>query len=246
MQEHLFDMLLNQDEITWQSMIYDLVREEKMDPWDINITLLAQRFLEMLKKLKSMDFRISGKVLLAAAILLRLKSNRLVGEDLAALDRLISSSEELAEEFYDELEQELSAAVQQHDYSLTPRTPQPRKRKVSVYDLVAALNKALEVKNRRAGREILPAPRVEPPKDHIEISVIIEKVFDQIREYYNVATPGTMLKFSQLLPAQCSKQDKVYTFIPLLHLDHQRKIELWQKEHFGEIEIELLKQNSRR
>ena len=30
-----------------------------------------------------------------------------------------------------------------------PRTPQPRKRKVSVFDLVQALEKALEVENRR-------------------------------------------------------------------------------------------------
>ena len=29
----------------------------------------------------------------------------------------------------------------------------------------------------------------------------------------------------------------VYTFIPLLHLSNQRRIDLWQKEHFGEIEI---------
>ena len=37
-----------------------------------------------------------------------------------------------------------------------------------------------------------------------------------------------------------SKEDKIYTFIPLLHLDHQRAVDLTQKKHFGEIEIELL------
>ena len=48
------------------------------------------------------------------------------------------------------------------------------------------------------------------------------------------------LTFSQLLPSSASREDKVYTFIPLLHLDNQRKINMWQREHFGEIGIDLL------
>ena len=90
MQDKLFDMLLQQDDITWQSMIHDAVRTEQMDPWDIDIAVLAARFLEMLKKFKEMDFRISGKIVLAAAILLRIKSYRLVSEDLNQLDQLIA------------------------------------------------------------------------------------------------------------------------------------------------------------
>jgi chromatin segregation and condensation protein Rec8/ScpA/Scc1 (kleisin family) len=54
---------------------------------------------------------------------------------------------------------------------------------------------------------------------------------------------GRKLTFSQLIPAQPSKQDKVYTFIPLLHLTNQQMIDLYQQQHFGEIEIELMKEN---
>ena len=46
------------------------------------------------------------------------------------------------------------------------------------------------------------------------------------------------LTFSQLVPSN-TKEDKIYTFIPLLHLTTQRKIDLTQQEHFGEIEIML-------
>lgn len=35
-------------------------------------------------------------------------------------------------------------------------------------------------------------------------------------------------------------QDKVYTFIPLLHLAHQQKVDLEQKEQFGEIDIKIV------
>ena len=51
-------------------------------------------------------------------------------------------------------------------------------------------------------------------------------------------TNQNSLTFSQLVPSG-TKEDKIYTFIPLLHLSNQRKIDLSQKEHFGEIEIML-------
>ena len=43
------------------------------------------------------------------------------------------------------------------------------------------------------------------------------------------------------MPEEPTKEDKVFTFIPLLHLTNQRKIDLNQENHFGEIEIVLAK-----
>ena len=97
--DRIFNLLLSKtDEITWQTIIFDLVKSEQMDPWDIDISLLTQKYIEMLRSLKEHDFRISGKVLLAAAILLKLKSHKLVGEELSELDRLLMGVEEEMEE----------------------------------------------------------------------------------------------------------------------------------------------------
>ena len=102
--DEIFNILFNSDEITWQSMIYDLVSSEQMDPWDVDVSLLAQKFLEKLKALKEMDLKISGKVLLAAAILLRVKSYRFMDEDINALDALIASANAPdTEETFDDL-----------------------------------------------------------------------------------------------------------------------------------------------
>ncbi len=239
MQDKIFDIIMNEEEITWQTIIFDLVRTEKMDPWDVNVSLLAKKFLDKLKELKEMDFRIGGKVLLAAAIMLRIKSTKLLDEDMGELDRLIASSEQTEDEFYEELEHELSNTADDGEFKIVPRTPQPRKRKVSVYDLVEALNKALEVQGRRPIREPLRSPEVKIPENVREITEIIGEVYGQIKQFY-LGNKGTTLTFSQLIPSE-SKEDKVYTFIPLLHLNHQRKIDLEQAEHFGEIEITLLR-----
>ena len=94
MEDQLISMLVDQQEITWKSMIYDLIRSEKMDPWDVDVSVLTKKYIDMLKKLKELDLKVSGKVVLCAAILLKMKSTRLVGEDLQRLDQLFADSEE--------------------------------------------------------------------------------------------------------------------------------------------------------
>ncbi|MFW6014015.1 MAG: segregation/condensation protein A [Nanoarchaeota archaeon] len=249
-QAKLFDIIFNEDEISWQSMIHKLVREEGMNPWDINISHLAKKFLERLQKLKKMDFRISGKAILAAAILLRIKSRRLVGEDFNNLDRLIAMTdnepeeddifEEIEGEFLEDIEDDSSSeSMQNNDYKLNPRTPLPRKRKVSVYDLVDALHKALEVKKRRTNRLTSNSETdVKTPEKQKDITLVIQEVYDQIREYIAKRKSKTLM-FSQFVSEDCTKNEKIGTFTPLLYLDNQRKIDLYQESHLADIEIKL-------
>ena len=231
--ERLFNILFKEDEVTWQTLLYELVKKEQMDPWDINISLLTKKYIQIIKKLKKLDLRISGKVLLAAAILLKIKSNRLLNEDLSELDRLLTESEELV----DELDLEEPVVYEDGEkHPLIPRTPQPRKRKVSIFDLVGALEKALEVKRRRVLNSIPPMD-VKIPKKTRDITQIIREVYGKIKSFF-YKNQQNRLTFSQLVPSN-KKEDKIYTFIPLLHLTTQRKVNLNQKEHFGEIEIML-------
>lgn len=233
-EERILQIIIDQNEISWKSMIFDLVNSEGMNPWDVDISVLAQKYVEKLKKYKEMDLKLSGKVLLAAAILLRIKSKRLLEEDLGEFDRLLATSEITEEQFYDSLEQELSQGemlAKEEHFELLPRTPQPRKRKVSVYDLVLALEKALEVKKRRLFRN--QPIELKIPQNKFDITTAMEKLFGKITHLLNI---GEKLTFSKIAPSQ-KKEDKVYTFIPLLHLSNQEKIELKQEKPFSEIEI---------
>lgn len=104
MVDQIFKILLEGDEVTWQQLLTNLVKKDKMDPWDLDVSLLTKRYIGMIKKMKELDFRVSGKVVLAAAILLKLKSNRLLGEEIDELDRLMNPQDDDIEGFYDELE----------------------------------------------------------------------------------------------------------------------------------------------
>lgn len=241
-QDKVFQLLFEEDEITWQNILYNLVTKENMDPWDVNISTLSKKFMDMLKQLKDMDFNLPGKVVLAAALLLRLKSSKLVDEEILELDRLIASTEEIedADDLIDYEEALPGNLIGEEKPKLIPRTPQPRKRKVSIYDLVDALEKALEVRKRRVTRSIPPQNIVLPEKT-VNMGMVMGTLFKKIKELFSLG--NKRLTFQQLIPSE-SKEDKVSTFVPLLHLINQRKINVYQQQHFGEIEIELLRKQA--
>ncbi len=234
MQNEIYDILMNRDEITWQTLIYDLIKSERMDPWDIDLSILTKRYIETLKKLKEANFFLSGKVLLAASLLLKIKSERLVDEDFAEFDSLIYPSEELNE---DELYAESKKYLDHEHPQLTIRTPLARKRKVSMNDLILALQKALEVDQRKSLRKIREREiNVAIPEKKIDITQLIKNVYEKIINFFKFKKE--ILTFTQLVDSD-KKEDKILTFIPLLHLDNQEKINLTQEEPFGEIRIEI-------
>ena len=150
MQDQILDMLLKEDEITWQTILLDLIKTEKMDPWNIDISILTQKYIDIVKKLQEINFSMSGKVILAASLLLKIKSDKLLSENITAFDSLLYEQEELEnpEDFIQETQERLI------NPKLTIKTPQARKRKVSVNDLVFALERALEVEQRRKIRKV--------------------------------------------------------------------------------------------
>lgn len=236
--EKILSLILDQNEITWQTIIYDLINSEQMDPWDIDVSLLTQKYIDRIKSLKEHDFRLSGKVLLAAAILLKIKSNKWLKEDIANLDAMFSSTEEDADDLFAGFDNDFQPR-EKIEADLIPRTPQPRRRKVSIYDLVNALEQALEVKHRRILRD-MPILDVKIPVKKRDISEIIKEVYLKISSFFQLNSKNR-LTFSKLLSSD-KKEDKIYTFIPLLHLSNQQKITLEQYQHFGEIEIMLKQQ----
>jgi len=241
MQDKIFDILLKNDDITWKTLIYDLVKSEEMDPWDVNVTLLSRRFITVIKEMQENDLKISGKMLLAAAILLKMKSAHLIDHDIALLDQLINETEE---EIMDEVEDWMDESGQkksgdQQKYKLIPRHPQPRNRKVSIHDLVDALQKAMASK-KKVLHKYKPV-KFSMPDRKFDIMEIIRELYNKVTYYSDKETGKNQeLTFTKLLPPRPGRLEKVYTFIPMLHLDNQRKINTRQEEEFGEIYISLM------
>ncbi len=238
MEDRVLDLLMQKDEITWQTILYDLVKSGEINTWDIDISVLSHRYLEIIKKMHELNLFISGKVLLASAILLRIKSERLITEGIGTLDNLMFPPPEM-EDLDQFLEHGSKRITLDADPKLTIKTPQARKRKVTMNDLIAALEKALDVNERRilrhADRHSIPENLIVPQKP-VDITQVIKELYEKIRLVF---AKKERLTFSELIPSD-RKEDKVATFIPLLHLANQEKVDLNQEEHFGEIEIRLV------
>lgn len=234
MQDRIYNILMQKDEITWQTIIRDLVRTGEMDPWDIDISILSKRYLETLKTLKEEHFLISGKVVLAAAILLKIKSEKLLTENIANWDNQLFSQGETEE--FNEFEENVENIKLLENPKLIINTPLARKRKVSLNDLMHALQRALEVDTRRTMkklRETEHLAKVKIPEKGVDISELIKNLYDRILDFFS---KKPTLTFSELIPSQ-KKEDKIMTFIPMLQLVNKGKIDIDQKEHFGEIYI---------
>jgi segregation and condensation protein A len=241
MEDRILELLTKDDNVTWHSILYDLVKADNMNPWDIDVSLITKKYIETIKKLQEMNFRVSGKVVLAAAMLVKIKSSILIGKDIAELDSIFASaapegdSEMGADDFYSGLEQEYGGAAGEESPSLFPRTPQPRKRKVSMYDLINALQKALEVKERRIFR--LPTSDMQAPEKKVDITAIIANLYSRIASMLSKFNKQKVT-FSELVPSK-EKKDKINNFIPLLHLATQQKIMLHQEKQFSDIDISI-------
>ncbi|MBI5797757.1 segregation/condensation protein A [Candidatus Woesearchaeota archaeon] len=234
MQEQIYDMLLKENEVTWQDIIYKLVKDEQMDPWDVDLHRLTHKYIATVKGLKEMNYFISGKVLLASAILLKIKSNRLVQEDINNFDAfLFHVDEPLAFE-------ELGEFNPYHEHKveipqLGVRTPQARRRKVSISDLIGALEKALRVDSRRKLRlqKFLNFHRPEIPEKKIDINKLIDAIYQKLTAYFK---QRKSVPFSELRTTQ-EKEETILTLLPLLYLHNQNKVNLEQEEAFSEIHI---------
>lgn len=169
------------------------------------------------------DFRVSGRALLSASIILKLKTEQLLD---------INSNLELTEE-----EKELVLPPLEMPLRLTSR-------KVTLDELLVALERVLlqgeekaskAKQNGKAGAFATPLVfELEP--DMIDVEKSISETLERILK---VGSNEPIIKFSQLLYEKNSKE-VVKVLLSCLHLANRGRIRIWQEEEFGEILLTLI------
>lgn len=233
-QNQFFNLITSED-LNWQTIIYDLIKTEQLNPWDIDIKILAERYIEVIQQLEEGNFFISSKVLLACSLLLRLKSEILINSYIQDLNDALYGRK-------DEKRYELERIeIDEGELpTLVPRTPMARHRKVTLEELMSALNNAINTENRRIKREIKGQQAkkslltVMPRGVQIPLKVKVKTIFGIIQNH--LGQNNTHMKFSHLAP---TKEEMLASFIPVLHLSHNQKIYLRQQTHFDEIHMSL-------
>ncbi len=231
-----FYNLITGEEVSWQAIIYDLIKTEQLDPWDIDLGILADKYAQVIQSIEEANFYVSSKVLLACSLLLRLKSEILSNRFIQELDESIYGKQADKRYVLERIELDEDELP-----ILVPKTPMARYKKVTLKELMSALNKAIETENRRIRKDIksrqaerltamvLPKANRVPLKDRIAL------VFEKIRNHISPPTRHHMT-FSELAP---SREEKLSAFLPVLQLANNDRLYLRQQDHYNEIFMRL-------
>lgn len=236
-QQQIHEILFNR-EIGWQEIIYDLINTEQLDPWDVNITILTNKYLEKVAQLEEADFFVSGKVLLAASLLLRIKSEVLLNQYIKSIDEILFGKKEEISKGFERIELDESIP------ELIPKSPMPRMKKVTLNELMEALNKAIITENRRIKKEIvkknaLRETSISLPTKGPGIKDKIKELYSRLIGHLDKDQERKRVSFSDFVGT--SREERIISFFPLLSLDHQKKVWLEQENPFDEFYIWLRK-----
>jgi segregation and condensation protein A len=225
-EQNLLEMILKEE--SWEELIYNIVSYDNLDPWDIDIIKLTDSFLNYIDGIKMLDFRIPAKVVLVAAILLKLKSD------------ILSPFKAEGSEYYPEdmklLDQFEQTRLELENIELKPPIERHVKRKVTVDELIDALRKAMKVKEKKDTIRRKLGKRIKAEiGDEEDIEIRIKNLMSDIDLLINKLKTDKVM-FSKIVD-KWDRDEIVRWFMPLLYLTSRGKVSTEQREFFKEIFI---------
>jgi len=228
-------------------ILVGMAERGEVDPWNIDIVDVTDRFLAELERRKRLDLRVSGRTLFYAACLLRLKSEYLDAQDDDGAEEAFDVEDEEPwgyagfdlddggeVEPVERLEREIQRRLGRKN--LRKRLP------VTLYELIKQLKTAEKEQRRRQRRR---APLATEPDLDLSAGDVVSVAHD---EGYQSAVAAVMEGFQRAAPASGGAvtlgrlssemgESRRDVYIPLLFLVLEGKLEIWQDEFFGEVYV---------
>ena len=225
-------------------LLLHLIREHRIDIFDIPIALIAEKYNQSLAKMAALDLDLAGEFLVMAATLAHIKSRLLLPRVEPAVDGLETGEEQgdpraelvrrlLAYQKYREAARELaerdlldrevfarriSARADAVDRRQAPLAEVP------VYRLIEALDRVLRALEPRVGHEVV--------RDQLTLAAAMQSITARL------SSPEP-LTFLQLFEGQRTRGAVVVTFLALLEMVRLRLARVHQAEGAGEIWVSV-------
>lgn len=227
MEEHDAEMLAEQP---WEETLDILTAD--MDPHDIDVAVLADRYRNYIDQLQEMDLSISGRAIRICAALLNIKAMALDGED------MMEEEPENPMDFDGELDEIFDEEEDEPDLEMGPELevpvrPRP-KRRMELDELKDALSDAMEVKERREERQ--EERRELDQQFEMEEKTLNEKINSLFSRVRRLVSSKDKVHFSQLLEEN-SNEEKIEKFMHVLHLENDQKVRCIQEEFLGDLHV---------
>lgn len=228
-------------------ILVQMAKSGKIDPWNVDIVDITDKYLAHLFQMKAQNLRLTGRTLLFAAILLRLKSNVLEGIDASQFEDEPQDEFGYDDDGFDLYEDEINTNnVISIDEVLQRRTSVRlnRSRMVNLKDLIKQLEfyeeldrkQALKNAHERAKRRVRSYARLTPDDivnlahdEYIEKSV--EVLHENLKKIFETEEKVELNTLTLL------GMDKITAYIALLFLSVEADIELVQDKFYEELYV---------
>jgi len=223
-------------------LLLDLIKQEKMNIHDIQISLITRQYLDYLHKLETLNVDVSAEFIYMAATLIYIKSKMLLPPD------PLTSAEEQAEDPREELVQRLiehekfkNAATllyqkqqieenvwSKPDKSLYNDEGTEGELVVSLVDLVKVFLQVLERRKEVA--------RIELKHDFFTVAQMIAQLRTQI-----LASEDSSVNLIRFFEACPSRHAMIVAFLAVLEMVKLQAVGLAQEKQFGDILLKKAK-----
>jgi len=230
-------------------ILVEMAKAGKIDPWNIDIVDITDKFLHALVEMKSNNLRLTGRTLFFAAVLLRLKSDILEGIDpLKDLEEAYNACEDFGD---DETSSPAEEYINKNNVisledaiSRRSSVRLNRQRTVTLKDLIKQLEfyekadkmRALKNAQDRAKRRVRNYADFSPD-DIIEIAHE-EYIEDGLEKLHHILLKlfetNEKIELSELSE---TGMDKISTYITLLFLSARSRIDLVQDKFYSDLYI---------
>ena len=234
-------------------IILDLVKEGKLDPWNIDIVDLYDKYMARISQLKQDNLRSVGKAILSSSTLLKIKSDILQGISINDFDPepLDYFEDDNFEADYEQMQIPTNNVVS-FDEVLQRRTSVRlnRKRNVTLKDLIRhiqfyedlekkyAIKNALDRKERRVRNySTLKAAEIK----ELAHDEYVEEVVEKMRQ--NLCQILSREENIELRELCLLGFDRSSAFIALLFLAREEEYEIKQKEFYGKLYVQKADKN---
>ena len=249
MSEENIEVQDNQDEVIQEKMsfklenftgpldlLYALVKKNKLEIEDIEISKLTEQYLEVMQDISTVDMEIASEFIEYAALLIEIKSKKLLPkineEDDDEFDEEYILKLRLKEyEMFKEVNEKLKSLESNDKFYKAPEK-EANKFRVVIKDMqldmlldafVGIIHKVNKVEKAKESKEIV--------KETFTVEQKIAAIKDTL-------ISRDKLKFSELFLESSTKDEIITTFMALLELIKMQAIRVSQDDLFADIHIE--------
>lgn len=218
-------------------LLLHLIRENKVDIYDIPIAFITHQYLEYLDMMRDLNLELAGDFLVMAATLIQIKSRMLLPvEETTEEEQMEDPRLELVQRLleYQSYKDAASILREKEDDALkfckrppldeegeAEQEPEPYLFEVSIYDLLAAFRKMLEA---------------APP----EVRMITREtltVKDRMSTIVEMIEHADSIRFEEVFKDNITRTQMIVTFLAMLELLRLGLARVYQEKEFGSIWI---------